>query len=303
VSFVILFKSYLSFVQNFECSVDLQGSKLALVGYDYLFPTGLALALQARGIKLAAVQEGFVHVFNHNFHPIFDLYFISGLGARKQLEKNSFYCIDDTPIVGLVRAELLKEWRYHNVPSANRVVLVLDFYSNPDRFMDVFDPLFSWESNRDFYLDILQVSEKHLNIKFVIRSKDDAWCSLPYFDAIRSKIDVMPNVTINRQYDEIGVAYKLAASADLVIARQTSLADESLAAGIPVLIHDWRECQSHNVSVISDYRGYDAYVHDVESLAARVNAFSKMASICLTMYLMRCAQSYIRRKPMIQKRE
>jgi hypothetical protein len=273
VSFVILFKSYLTFVSNFKCSVDLQGSKLALVGYDYLFPTGLALALQARGIKLAAVQERFVHVFNHKFHPIFDLYFISGSGVRKQLEKNPFYCIGGTPIVGLVRAELLKEWRHHNVPSADRVVLVLDFHSNPDRFMDVFDPLFSWESNRDFYLDILQLAEKNLNIKFVIRGKDDAWCSLPYFDAIRSKIDVMPNVTINRQYDEIGVTYKLAASADLVIARQTSLADESLAAGIPVLIHDWRECQPHNVSVICDYRGYDVYVHDFETLAARVNAF------------------------------
>jgi hypothetical protein len=269
----ILLKSYISFLRAQQNISELEGAKLALVGFDYLFPTGLALALQARGIKLAAVQERVVHVFDNYFHPVFDTYFISGPTIRDRLKKNPFYCIGEMPIVGLVRAELLKNMLDDKTHDGERMVLVLDFHSNPDEFADFFNPLVSWQANHEFYLDILRLAENHLDIQFVIRGKNDAWCSIPYFADVLLKINAAPNVKVNHQYDKIGVSYNLTALTDLVIARQTSLGDEALAVGIPVLFHDWHTQRKFNVSTICDYNGYDIYTHDFETLSARVDAF------------------------------
>lgn len=269
--FSLLFKSYSRFFKAYQRTSTLQGTKLALIGYDYLFPTGLSLALQARGIKIAAVQERLVHVFDHYFHPVFDTYFISGGAVRERLQKNPFFWAADTPITGLVRAQQLKIIRKEKVADKEKQVLVLDFHTTADEFSDLFDPLISWDANRNFYEDILRLAEKNLDIQFIIRGKNDAWCSVPYFADVMLKISASPNVSVNRNYVEMGMSYTLAASSDLIIARQTSLCDEALAASIPVLIHDWRAQQSHNVSGVCDYLGYDVYVHSFEALNARFN--------------------------------
>lgn len=272
-AFLIFMKGYLLFYRGYRNTENLHGVQLALIGYDYLFPTGLALALQARGIHTAAVQERFIHVFDHYFHPVFDTYFVSGKGVRDRLKDNPYHFIGEAPIVGFVRSDILKNYQKQLKKSATPTVLVLDYHTNTDLFSDTFDPMFCWKSNRDFYRDILRLAEDHKDVQFIIRGKYDAWCSLPYFREIMDKIEASPNVEVNRQYDQMNVSYRLAAQSDFIIARQTSLGDEAMAAGVPVLFHDWREGKKYNNSVICDYYGYDVYVHSFEALSERLNAF------------------------------
>jgi len=268
----LLMRCYMSFLRGWRNSKSLEGTKIALLGFDYLFPTGLALALQARGIKLAAVQERFIHVFDNFFHPVFDTYFISGACVRDRLKQNPFHWVGEAPIIGLVRTELLQAVQSDMNPSPGKKVLVLDFHTNPDPLADTFNPLFCWKSNKDFYLDILRLARMHPQVQFVIRGKDAAWCDMPYFSDILATIDALDNVSVNREYDELYVSYKLAANADLIVARQTSLGDEAMAVGIPVLFHDWTAMRTHNVAGVCDYEGTEVYAHSFDELAQRAGA-------------------------------
>ena len=53
------------------------------------------------------------------------------------------------------------------------------------------------------------------------------------------------NIAVDTEYDENARTYALCARASFVIAKYTSLVDECLATGIPVLVHDsgptWRD--------------------------------------------------------------
>lgn len=138
-------------------------------------------------------------------------------------------------MVGLARVELLKSFMGLRNSETKKTVLVLDFHTNPNPLDDAFNPFFNWESNKAFYQDILRLAAIHPKVKFIIRGKDDAWCSVPFFKGVVAQVEATPNVEVNREYDEVNVSYKLAATADLIIARQTSLGDEAMAAGIPVL--------------------------------------------------------------------
>ena len=267
----LLVRGYLSFLRAWRNSAPLDGAKLVLVGFDYLFPTGLALALQARGMKVAAVQERFIHVFDNYFHPLLDIYFISGPYVRDQLLKNPFHWVREMPIIGLIRAGALGAFQPKLKKTAEKMVLVFDYHTNPNPLDDAFNPLFCWKSNKDFYQDILRLAATYPKVQFVIRGKDDAWCALPYFVDVMESINALPNISVNRQYDEMYVSYKLAASSDLIIARQTSLGDEALAAGIPVLFHDWTDMCTHNVSDVCDYDGFPVYTQSFEELAQRTD--------------------------------
>ena len=55
---------------------------------------------------------------------------------------------------------------------------------------------------------------------------------------------------ISNNYVEFRYSYKLCANADLIIAKHTSLADECLAKGIPVIFHEY----THNTKkLVLDY--------------------------------------------------
>ena len=58
---------------------------------------------------------------------------------------------------------------------------------------------------------------------------------------------------ISNNYEEFRYSYKLCANADLIIAKHTSLADECLAKGIPVIFHEY----THNTKkLVLDYPHY-----------------------------------------------
>ena len=63
---------------------------VAVIGYDYLFPRPLALALQACGLQLVAAQERMLTAYFRNFNIIVDRYLVAGPAVAKQIAENPF---------------------------------------------------------------------------------------------------------------------------------------------------------------------------------------------------------------------
>lgn len=272
----IMMRAYLLFLRGRDNVTALDGVKIALVGYDYLFSPALSMALQARGIKVVAIQERLILTFHRSFAPVFDTYFVSGRRVSDNLRQRKRCWLGEMPAIGLVRAERLKQHRAENTPvtlsKANdpeKLVVVLDFLSIPDPLSDSDCTMICWEANRAFYEDILHLAENHPEAHFVIRGKNDNWCNIPYFSDTVRAIDATPNVEINHEYDEVYVSYKLIAKAKLVICRPSSLGDEAMSVGIPVLYHDATPMRSRNVANVYDYDGFPVYVHSRGELAKR----------------------------------
>jgi hypothetical protein len=92
---------------------------------------------------------------------------------------------------------------------------------------------------------------------------------MPVFADIMDEINATSNVEVNHEYDEVYVSYKLVAKAALVIGRQSSLGDEALSVGIPVLFHDWTPMRASNLSGAYGYDDIPVYVHSFDELAER----------------------------------
>lgn len=272
----IMIRGYVKFLRGWVNTSSLEGAKVALIGYDILFPTPLVLALQARDIKVVAMQERLIHVFHNSIHPIFDAYFISGKRVRERLLENEFQWLKEMPVIGLPRAELIKKYQAESssLPleknkSPDQLVVVLDFSPSMDPFGDRDNSIICREACKAFYQDIIDIAQSLPKAHFVIRGKNDNWCAMPYFSDIVNLIQQSPNIEVSHKYDVVNVSYQLVAAADLVIGRQTSLGDEAMAMGIPVLFHDWTPTRSRNVADIYDYDGFPVYTHSFEELKTR----------------------------------
>ncbi|NVK18597.1 MAG: hypothetical protein HWE30_07885 [Methylocystaceae bacterium] len=274
---MIMLRSYITFVKFYKSGgASFLQAKVALVGYDFLFPSLLSMALQAHGVKVVALQERLIQMYHPSFHPIFDLYFVSGPKIKKRIEQNRFHSIKDIVAIGLVRSQRLREYRIqddliqvNNGKPYKKLVVVLDFHSDADPFSDSDNSMICWKANNAFYQDILRLADKIPEAHFVIRGKNIEWTKIDYFKNTLAEISQKSNVEVNSNYDEMDVSYKLVSKADLVIGRQTSLGDEAMSVGIPVLFHDWTPMRTHNVSDVYDYENIGVFVHNYEDLEKR----------------------------------
>jgi hypothetical protein len=214
---------------------------VALLGYEFLFPIGLAYALQARGVRVVATQERFFHYLLPGWTIVIDDYFVQGEAARERLTKNKYACIGHIHVVGDVRSDWLTRGvrRHAGFPSGyDHATLVLDWDSTPDPVLGAELYTNSWANNKLFYRDVFDLARRYPRNFFLIRGKDTNWLNIPEFEAERAEMAALTNVAVNSDYSRLGIAYELAEAADSIIARFTSLGDQSLAAGKPVVYHD-----------------------------------------------------------------
>src|SRR5207247_1114874 len=94
-------------------------------------------------------------------------------------------------------------------------------------------------AHEHFLRDMLRMAADIPSAFIVCRFKYADWTLLPRFATIVAEIESRENLTISTEYDKPFFSYGLCAHSDLVIAKPTSLADECLAVGIPVLFHDY----------------------------------------------------------------
>ena len=209
-------------------------ARLALLGYENLFPRVMAAALQARGIVVAAAQERFVQPFHPGFHLVLDHYLVHGERSAAVVRANPLCQVGSIAITGDLRQPRRKAGRQ----SGAHRCLVLDYHSVHSPFDDAFAIGNSWASNRLFLEDVLRLSEDFPEVQFTIRGKDTSWTDLPAFADLASHVGrARPNLTVDRDRS-LDRSYVLLADSDSVVARHTSLGDQALALGMPVLFYE-----------------------------------------------------------------
>ena len=220
------------------------GARLALLGFDFNFPATAVFAMQSLDIRVAATQERYNYLFQEFYAPGLDVYFASGPRIKARLIDNANAAIDTVTVVGDLKAikisqnrmQALAERKRH-LGQFDRVCLVVDYHSSIDPFDNRLLCGPDWESNAFFYQTICDLAERHRNCAFVIRSKESSWQKIPALEAARKRILSLDNVLVDDTDEGVERPYFLTAMADVVIARYSSLCDQCLAEGIPVLVY------------------------------------------------------------------
>ncbi|MDK2954761.1 MAG: hypothetical protein PWQ57_257 [Desulfovibrionales bacterium] len=257
-----------------------KNAQLAIVGYDMLLPAGLALALKSLGIQTVATQERLYPVFQAPYcSVILDHYLVASNFVKDRLAAAPNFCVNNVISVGMVRTDLLH--RYSSLhrdmtcfkKSSSVIVTVLDFHSEKNADAQRLCPVNNWTANKNFYFDVIQLAKFFNELHITIRGKDDAWLHLEYFQDVKQVIQSLPNVEVSREYGMLNESYRLCANSDLVIAKHTSLADECLAVGKQVLIHDYTHNSRSLLSASFDYFGAPFFCHSFEELRCGVQRY------------------------------
>jgi hypothetical protein len=253
-----IFRRYRAYL----AAIDFEPGAVAVIGYEMLFPRVLALALQASGIRIVAVQERMQTAYMKDFNLILDRFLVAGPAVAERVGKAKFASIGHVDCVGMLRADLLLA---SSRKGRRPLVLVLDYIS-PLNWWENTSPLTNQEANKAFYLDILHLALDRPAIDFVLRGKNDEWLAHSFFQDIAAIIDRTPNLVVDRTYSELNRSYRLAVEADCVVAKYTSLGDECLAAGKPVIYHDWSKNSIGYAKSFYDYAGLPVFAHDYAGL-------------------------------------
>jgi hypothetical protein len=254
------------------------GARLALLGYEMLFPKALSMALESRGVTTLATQERFfTSTFFKNFGFIVDTFLVASDFVCNKLVESDEKWIRRCIRLGLIRSDLLVEptskqtlMRNHKFPTGKTVIVAFDYNSVADESFNRRIMIYNWKANQGFYEDLLRLAREVPEVHIIIRGKDDVWQYLPYFSDILKKIEEQANIDINNDYENFAVQYKIAAAADVVIAKPSSIADECLAAGKPVIYYDFLPNSRHVFSKIFEYQGIPIFANSYDALVDKV---------------------------------
>jgi hypothetical protein len=247
--------------------------KIALVGYDFLFPRNLSIALNLLGVNVCASQERLILAFGPNDYYIFDYYFVAGKVVVERGLKNSI--IDNCIPVGMPREDILYDYeqkkifdeKYDAIKKTKKLVLALDYQMSNDDVEDISRPVAKVYQTRQFYRDLIRLAHKFPYIHIAIKGKVSELYKSPYIADIVEEIKGIENIEIELNLKKYN-PYFLSEKADLTIACYTSLADELLAAGRKVIFYEVSDLMEtllpyENLPIIvKDYNGLKRHVEN-----------------------------------------
>ncbi|HOE16839.1 MAG TPA: hypothetical protein PLX02_05000 [Syntrophorhabdaceae bacterium] len=248
--------------------------KVALVGYDHLFPRNLAMALSLLDIKVCGTQERFIFAFWPDQYYIFDHYFVAGRVVIENGLKSCFinHCIP----IGMVREDLLYHYatnnifdeKYDTIKKGKKLVLALDFHVPDDEIEDISRSGGKVRYIRQFYRDLIRLAIHFPLLHIVIKGKIVESYQSPYIMDIVDEIEKIENLEIEldlKKYDP----YFLSEKADLTIAGHTSLCDELIAADRKVIVYEFTD----HLETLFDYDHLPIVVTNYEQLERHVIDF------------------------------
>lgn len=254
--------------------------KLALIDYEILCPKALLLAFEAKQIKTVAAQERFSQSFYASAGSVLNTYFCGSEYMAGIVRKSSSYHIDGYFSVGQYKSDNLVEAKKSpppqvlKVPVAQglKIITALGFHTHMDWHNSQTDPLLNWMAHRHFLEDMVRLSKDIPNVFIILRFKMINWISLPVFTDVVRQIDSLDNIKISMDYEKSFFSYDLCANSDLVIAKHTSLGDECLAVGIPVLFHEYTHNTKRLVADAYDYSPARIMCFNYQELLERTKA-------------------------------
>ena len=237
---VITLFEYIRFSQYRSAMRNHKNAKIALVGYDILLPKSLALALDSYGIKTVAIQERFhlqlKNSFSYNIHTQL---VVSDFSANL-LKHSDRFLVKDTLAVGQVRTDHFFDEAPSTISVYKRRVILLDYHVPKHDKDEKFKLILNLKNDIQYRNEVLLIAEANPDIEFIFRGKNCNWYSAQSHHQVIHKTNKLPNVTVNTDYsNDHWASYHLCASADLIIAKPTSLAEECASAGMNVIVLDY----------------------------------------------------------------
>ena len=264
---IIMYVVFLPFKSSMKRYKD---SSIALIGYDMLLPTGLALSLEHYKIKTVAVQERFISTFLNSYAYILDVQLTISDFTSSTLMYNNMHSIGETIPVGLVRTDNF----FDKVDRVEHLrVIVLDYHVEYDECQLKFNPVVNWVNDIRFRKEILDLAESHPNVEFIFRGKNSDWLENEYHQKVVERLLSLENVSVDDEYNVKFRSYHLCASADLIIANPTSLAEECSSAGMNVIVVDYGVNFTHSISRWLPEPLQDYYCHSLEELKEMFASF------------------------------
>jgi len=284
LAWCLLMKQYLSYIIYLERIDKFKNLKLALIDYDHLCPKGLIFALKKKNIKIIATQERFLGgLFSSFYNVIADTYFTCSDYMNERIKNSKYFQVKNLVPVGQYRSDYLSLYDNKNIPkeillqrkTGRKIIVALGMSLNQVNWFESNVLInINCKAQKNFIDDMIKLSQDMENIFLILRFRNFIWKSLPYFQDTLKKIKEIKNIYIADDYSEYLNSYKYCANADLIISNFTSLADECLAYGKPLIFFDY----THNLKkIISGTPGYlitqkkeiknlDVFCHDYNEI-------------------------------------
>ncbi len=250
--------------------------QVALLAYDLQVPADLVLALEMAGIRTVALNERPLSVvLGSQPLAVGTLLTASSLFSRAA-ERSVSVSVRRTRAVGMWRTDLLR--RYARQPSdvvaewrarGGRVMVALPYHVDDGPGGN---PLAtSTPSVRHFLVSVLDLAARYPSTLVVVRGKNASWLTAPAFADLAARAKATTNVHVSTDYATLDESYRLVAGADLVLAKYTSLVEESLAVGIPCVVHDFTPNAAGIAQAVVPYLPARIWAVDEDELRQRVD--------------------------------
>ena len=257
--------SYLDYLKKIE---NFNSIKLVLIEHDCFCPKTLIAAFHSINIKTVTIQDRFLHTFYTSYaNVIADTYLVASQKAYELLKKSKYCDVKNFIPIGLPKSEWVKVNKEKDIPEEiidakskdKKIIVSLGYHSALSWHQSEIKPINNWNAQKDFLNDMIKLAEKFKNTFVIIRYKILDWAENDYFKSIIEKVKNCENLMISQDYKEPQTAYKLCANADLIIAKHTSLAEESYINNIPVIFYDY----THNLKKLN----YNNFNYPPENLS------------------------------------
>jgi hypothetical protein len=258
--FLVLLYFYIKTKINIKRLEHMPKLKIALVGYDILFPRELALACKIKGVKTVAVQERMFSAW-WAAPMIIEHYMVLGKKVNQILEQRFQNLIENKYEIGPIRLSNLLEVTQKNEEMKIPIhgykwrVLALDYHSCPDYYENGRALINNWRNNYKFYQDILKLCSLFPQAYFMIKGKDYDFVENSYFSDIADKIEQTPNCMLIKDY-ELWTNSTVVSVTDITVSLHTSLGDEILALGKPLIFYDYLRFPSELLDYGSNVMSY-----------------------------------------------
>ena len=232
---------YYSYLYFYNAIREFDNVKIALVGYDVLFPIPLSLALESNGIKTIAVQERFIQPFQNNYSYVIDTQFtVSNYISSLLQSKEGNFAVSECIPIGFIRSDkLVRPKTKNNKKSKRKRILIFDYPVQNIFNNQISEPVINWENDHFFRKEIIKIAQDFNDYDFIIRGKNIEWMNIEYFHDILYEWNNTSNIIIDTNYSEFYRAYELCNNINLIIAKHTSIADECISKGYDVIIFEY----------------------------------------------------------------
>jgi hypothetical protein len=235
------------------------GCKFALIGYDVLLPKEISVALHRLGIETIAIQERYTLPYAGNYNLVIDNYLVWSYNVEAMINDSiGESYVGNYIVTGPPRSDKVNLDKRNTIPGFRKKIIVYSNSPEPKN-ADKYTLLNSWLNIKTLLQDVLELSVKFPECDFKIRAKHTGWSNIAFFGPILESLSCNDNVEIIDDYQKMDISYKLLSNAYGVIGHHTSISDEAMCHGIPVLFHDFSPYASSVYKKNYDYNGLELF--------------------------------------------